>query len=83
MYRIEKIGQLILVTMENEVSDEEIKTIKKELKNLAAVDDEVVVSLNQANMDGTKKPVDSKSRYQEIIDYCIESSIRIYSYACE
>ena len=47
MYLVEKIGNLILVTFEGELGDEEIETIKTKLKKIGEVaTDDVVVSFN-------------------------------------
>jgi hypothetical protein len=84
MYLIEKIGELVLITLEGNVQDEEIQTIKKGIKHLTKVEDDeeegVVISLNRANLDGSIKDNKLESRYQEIIDYCVEANIRVYSY---
>ncbi|NIM14937.1 MAG: hypothetical protein GTO45_23475 [Candidatus Aminicenantes bacterium] len=84
MYLIEKIGELVLITLEGNVKDEEIQAIKTEIKNLTKVEDDdeegVVISLNRANLDGSIKDTKLESRYQEIIDFCVEANIRVYSY---
>lgn len=84
MYLIEKIGELVLITLEGNVQDEEIQAIKHEIKRLTKVEDDdeesVVISLNRANLDGSIKDNKLESRYQEIIDYCVEANIRVYSY---
>jgi hypothetical protein len=85
MYLIEKIGELVLITLEGNVKDEEIQAIKQEIKKLTKVEDDdeeegVVISLNRANLDGSIKDTKLESRYQEIIDFCVEANIRVYSY---
>jgi hypothetical protein len=84
MYLIEKIGELVLITLEGNVQDEEIQAIKNEIKQLTKVEDDdeegVVISLNRANLDGSIKDTKLESRYQEIIDFCVDTNIRVYSY---
>ena len=81
MYLLEKIGELMLVTLEGPVTDEEVKAIKKQLvQSIEGEEDEVVVSFYQHKPDGTKIPVKQENRQQEIIDFCIQHNIRIYSY---
>lgn len=85
MYRLEKIGHLILVTLEGNILDNEIAFIKGELIKMAKVDDEVVVSLNVANAEGTpKKPEgNEEAKYNDVVNFCIERDIRLYSYIYE
>ncbi len=85
MYLVEKIGQLILVTLEDKILDKDIKTIKDQLIEITENEDEAVVSLNLSNIDGTEVPLKDqiKDRYLEIIDFCNESNIRLYSYIYE
>jgi len=84
MYLIEKIGELVLITLEGNVQDEEIQAIKKDIKRLTKVEDDddegVVISLNRANLDGSIRDDKLETRYQEIIDFCVEANIRVYSY---
>ena len=86
MYQLEQIGNLILVSLEGQVKDEEIEYINKQLKKLSAMEEdgeEVVVSLNIANLDGSKKLIQSESALNKIVDFCVENNIRLYSYICE
>jgi LEA14-like dessication related protein len=84
MYLVEKIGELILVTMEGQVTSEEVEAVKHQLKEIAKMEDEAVVSLKLSSPDGSKIPVkEEKSRYNEIIEFCNKSNIRIYSYVYE
>ncbi len=81
MYLIEKIGELMLVTLEGLVTDAEIQAIKKQLiQSIEGEDDEVVVSFYHYKPDGSQIPVKEENRQQEIIDFCIHNNIRIYSY---
>ena len=77
MVLVEKFGQLILVTMEGSVTEEETQTAKKQLKDIAKIEDEAVVSFNVANPDGSEKPIKDLSSYNEIIEFCNKSNIRI------
>lgn len=84
MYLVEKIGELILVTMEGHVTREEVEAVKHQLREIAKMEDEAVVSLKLSNPNGSKIPVkEEKSRYNEIIEFCNKSNIRIYSYVYE
>jgi hypothetical protein len=84
MYLVEKIGELILVTMEGHVTSEEVEAVKHQLKEIAKMEDEAVVSLKLSKSDGSKISVDEeKSRYNEVIEFCNKSDIRIYSYVYE
>ncbi|UCH95679.1 MAG: hypothetical protein JSV88_02220 [Candidatus Aminicenantes bacterium] len=84
MYLVEKIGELILVTLEGPVTNEEIQAVKHQLKDMAELEDEAVVSLNLSTLEGTRISInDEKSRYNEIIEFCNKHNIRIYSYASE
>lgn len=85
MYRLEKIGHLILITLEGDLNDTDIANIKGELTKMADVDDEVVVSLNVAGSDGSPRAPDSseETNYNHIVNFCIEQDIRLYSYIYE
>jgi hypothetical protein len=48
------------------------------------MEDEAVVSLKLSKPDGSRIPVEEeKNRYNEIIEFCNKSDIRIYSYVYE
>jgi len=83
MYMLEKIGQLILITLEENLSQQDILELKNELGKIAEKEDEVVVSFNLANVDGQKIPVKSEieNKLKEIIEFCERSKIRILSYS--
>ena len=84
MILVEKIGQLILVSMEGHITSEETQSLKKQLKDLADVeDDDAVVSLSISNPNGSQITSPDKSPYNEIIEFCNRSNIRIYSYIAE
>ena len=82
MYLVEKIGQLILITLEGLVKDEEIENIKNQLKKVSDKEgvDEVVVSLSTSPPESDKTTPEMQKRMQEIIEFCNEHGIRIYSY---
>jgi 2-hydroxy-3-keto-5-methylthiopentenyl-1-phosphate phosphatase len=82
MYLVEKIGQLVLITLEGLVKDEEIENIKIQLKKVSDKEgvDEVVVSLSTSPPESDKTTPDMQKRMQEIIEFCNEHGIRIYSY---
>lgn len=82
MFLVEKIGELILVTLEDHVAQNEIESIKSRLKEIKDSDDEAVVSLNLSNLNGSHLPVkeQAKNGYNEIVEFCNRSNIRIYSY---
>ena len=84
MYLVEKLGELILVTMEGHVTSEEVEAVKHQIKEIAKMEDEAVVSLKLSKPDGGKISVEEeKNRYNEVIDFCNKSDIRIYSYVYE
>jgi len=82
MYLVEKIGQLVLITLEDLVMGEEIEIIKNQLKKISAKEgvDEVVVSLSTSPPESDKTTPEMQKSMQEIIEFCNEQGIRIYSY---
>lgn len=82
MYLLEKIGQLILITLEGQVSNEEIENIKNQLMEIINKEgiDEVVVSLSTSPPKVDKTTPEMQESMQEIIEFCNEHGIRIYSY---
>jgi hypothetical protein len=86
MVLIERIGPLILITLEGAVDDDEFQSITLQLKELSEKEDEVVVSLNHSTGEGDsprEKDPATEKRYNEIIDYCLKTGIRMYSYIYE
>ncbi len=85
MHLVEKIGNLVLVTLEDEIRVGEITEIKRQLRELSEEDGDAVVSLNISNPDGSEVPVkeEAKRGYHDIIAFCKESDIRIYSVMLE
>ena len=83
MYLVEKIGNLVLITLEGDVSEPEITSIKEQLKKVAEVpNDHVVVSFNltQAKKDSV---IELENRKNELLKYCHLTGLRVYSYRCE
>ncbi|MCP5107236.1 MAG: hypothetical protein GY950_27865 [bacterium] len=81
MYLVEKIGNLILVTFEGEIAEEEITAIKNELKRVAEVaTDEVVVSFNFSKNKGVRMSFTMEMKINELLKYCHLADLRVYSY---
>lgn len=82
MYLLEKIGQLVLITLEGHVTSYEVEEITRKLEKIIENEDEVVVSLSLASLDGEDIPVqeETKKSQQAIVTFCNEKDIRIYSY---
>lgn len=83
MYLVEKIGNLVLITLEGDVSKTEITSIKDQLKKVAEVpNDDVVVSFN---LTKAKKSTafELENRKNELLKYCHLAGLRVYSYRYE
>lgn len=84
MYLVEKIGQLILITLEGPVKEEEVESIKKELKEIAAkepvADEELVVSLSIKPVQGKETSPEMQKHILEVVEFCKECGFRLYSY---
>ncbi len=81
MYLVEKIGNLILITLEGDVTDEEIDTIKSKLKKIAEVaTDDVVVSFNFSQQKGNRMSFTTEMKINELLKFCHLSGVRVYSY---
>ena len=80
MFIVEKIGSLILITIENEISTSEINQIREKLVKLASISkDDVVVSIYCSDTD--KKKVQKLSlEINELLKYCSGLGLRVYSY---
>ncbi len=85
MHEVEKIGKLILITLEDHVVSDEIEIVKQKLLGICNDEDEAVVSLNLSKIDGSKILLreDIKRGYHHIIEFCNTANIRIYSYIYE
>jgi len=84
MYLVEKIGQLVLITLEGLITDEEKKTIEKKLKEIidAEGSEEIVVSLSTSPPEADSSTPEMQKSMDEIIELCKQYDIRIYSYRC-
>ena len=84
MYLVEKIGQLVLITLEGLITDEEKKTIEKKLKEIIDEEgnEEIVVSLNTSPPEADNSTPEMQKSMDEIIELCKQYDIRIYSYRC-
>lgn len=81
MYLVEKIGDLILVTLEGDVADDEIEAIKSRLKEIAEVaTDDVVVSFNFSQRKGVGMSFTMEMKINELLKFCHLSGLRVYSY---
>lgn len=84
MYLVEKIGQLILITLEGSVKEEELESIKKQLKEIAAKEridhEELVVSLSINPTGGDERTPEMQRVILEIVEFCKEFELRLYSY---
>jgi len=83
MYIVEKIGELILITIENEILFDEISNIKKKLEQLASIaKTDVVVSIYHTEKKKRKKTKIEKE-INELLKYCNTLGLRVYSYKCK
>ncbi|MCP4213211.1 MAG: hypothetical protein GY765_01085 [bacterium] len=81
MFLVEKIGNLILITFEGEITAEEIETIKEKLKEIAEVaTDDVVVSFNFSQKKGARMSFTMEMKINELLKFCNLSGLRVYSY---
>ena len=81
MYLVEKIGNLILVTFEGDVTNIDVDTIKSELKKIAEVAvDDVVVSFNFSQKKDQGLSFTLEQKINELLKFCHLSGLRVYSY---
>jgi hypothetical protein len=84
MYLVEKIGQLVLITLEGLVKTEEVESIKKELMEISVKeridDEELVVSLSINPTAGDERTPEMQKSILEIVESCKEYGFRLYSY---
>ena len=82
MYLVEKISNLILITIEEDIETEEIEDIKIQLTRIAEMSrDDVVVSINmsdKAKLEGVQFTLENK--INELLKFCYLSGLRVYSY---
>jgi hypothetical protein len=87
MYLVEKIGKLILITLEGLVTNQEVETIKKQLREIIDKenkdddDEELVVSLSTKLPEGNELTPEMKKNVLEIVEFCEKNELRIYSYS--
>lgn len=87
MYLVEKIGKLILITLEDLVTDQEVETIKKQLREIIDKeneeddDEELVVSVSTKPPEGEELTLEMKKYILEIVEFCEKNELRIYSYS--
>ena len=85
MYLIEKIGNLILITLEDDIADTEIEEIKTQLARIAEkATDDVVVSINLSDQAKKQEKMNftMENKINELLKYCYLSGLRVYSYRC-
>lgn len=80
MYIVEKIGDLILITVENAILQDEIITIKSKLKKLSEVSkNDVVVSIYCSDENNENKH-NVEVEINKLLKYCSNLGLRVYSY---
>jgi len=81
MYLVEKIGNLILITIEGDIKEEEIETIKSQLSKIAEMaKDDVVVSFNLSDHTKSVMTFTLENKINELLKFCHLSGLRVYSY---
>ena len=80
MFIVERIGKLILVTMEGILDDNAVDIMKLQIRKIAEDEDEAVVSINHSGLTAGDKISDISRAATEIVDYCKEKGIRVCSY---
>ena len=81
MFIVERIGKLILITLEGEMEEEEVEIIKVQIEKMAQREVEAVVSINQATLKSRDEGDHNiQDAVTDIVDFCQDKSIRVYSY---
>lgn len=84
MYIVEKIGQLILITLEGPADRAEVESIKKQLVEItdkkSSEDEELVVSLSIKPVGGGESTPEMQRCILDIVEFCKKSELRLYSY---
>jgi hypothetical protein len=81
MYLVEKIGNLILITVEGDITGDEIETIKTQLTKIAEMArDDVVVSFNLTDDVKGEMTFSLENKVNELLKFCHLSGLRVYSY---
>lgn len=85
MYLVEKISNLILITLEDDITESEIEEIKIKLAKIAEkAKDDVVVSINLSEKAKQKEGMQFtlENKINELLKFCHLSGLRVYSYRC-
>jgi hypothetical protein len=85
MYLVEKISNLILITLEDDITESEIEEIKIKLAKIAEkARDDVVVSINLSEKAKQKEGMQFtlEKKINELLKFCHLSGLRVYSYRC-
>lgn len=85
MYLVEKIGNLVLITLEDDIAHTEIEEIKIQLTKIAEkAKDDVVVSINMSEKAKKKEKMNFtlENKINELLKFCYLSGLRVYSYRC-
>jgi hypothetical protein len=83
MYLVEKISNLILITLEDDITEAEIEEVKIKLSKIAEMaKDDVVVSINLSEKAKQKKGMQFtlENTINELLKFCYLSGLRVYSY---
>jgi len=81
MYLVEKIGNLILITIEGEIKEDEIDIIKSKLTKIAEMaKDDVVVSFNLTDKAKSEMSFTLETKINDLLKFCHLSGLRVYSY---
>jgi hypothetical protein len=83
MYLVEKIGNLVLITLEDDIAHTEIEEIKIQLTKIAEkAKDDVVVSINMSEKAKKKEKMNFtlENKINELLKFCYLSGLRVYSY---
>jgi hypothetical protein len=81
MFLVEKIGNLILITIEGDIEDNQIENIKTKLTKIAEMaKDDVVVSFNLTERTRNEMSFTMENKINELLKYCHLTGLRVYSY---
>jgi membrane protein insertase Oxa1/YidC/SpoIIIJ len=83
MYLVEKISNLILITLEDNISETEIEEIKIKLAKIAEkAKADVVVSINLSEKAKKKEIMNFslENKINDLLKFCYLSGLRVYSY---
>jgi hypothetical protein len=83
MFLVEKISNLILITIEDNITGAEIEEIKIQLTKIAEMaKDDVVVSIHLSEKAKQKKGMQFtlENKINELLKFCYISGLRVYSY---